>query len=338
MCDDTINLRTLKKNDDNIEEILMSVTQVAIYHFDRASGEWARKEIEGPLFFVRRKGPYEYGFFVINRLNTTNLSQHLTADLETSVSPPYMMYKSPDNEIYCVWFYDAAKLPLLHEEFRKVIEKLKQEKSLAQNLNGNQELLSFLGKLGNNTNDANNGQSEAEVVTAAATNPRGASRKAVNLGDLFNNTLQQQQQPQPPSSDPKPQISGLPKANLLGQKNSNNTSGNKDVAQLVPALNGLNLQKVSSFLKMDKKTPAKQQQQQPTNVEVAPSAANLNLMNDLAASITSKWTMVGGDTSKSSSSGYLTMEQLKQTLIYLLQNDADFLHMIHTTYVNMIKK
>jgi len=35
---------------------------------------------------------------------------------------------------------------------------------------------------------------------------------------------------------------------------------------------------------------------------------------------------------------YLTMEQLKKSLIYLLQNDADFLHSIHTAYVSAIKK
>lgn len=33
----------------------------------------------------------------------------------------------------------------------------------------------------------------------------------------------------------------------------------------------------------------------------------------------------------------LTMEQLKQTLIYLLQNDADFLHKIHTTFSQSIQ-
>ena len=33
----------------------------------------------------------------------------------------------------------------------------------------------------------------------------------------------------------------------------------------------------------------------------------------------------------------LTMEQLKQTLIYLLQNDADFLHNIHSTYKQSVQ-
>lgn len=34
----------------------------------------------------------------------------------------------------------------------------------------------------------------------------------------------------------------------------------------------------------------------------------------------------------------LSMEQLKQTLVYLLQTDADFLHHIHSTYVNSLHR
>ena len=45
-----------------------------------------------------------------------------------------------------------------------------------------------------------------------------------------------------------------------------------------------------------------------------------------------------GRTSISKSDMYLSMEQLKKTLIYLLSNDADFLHAIHTAYVENIKK
>lgn len=35
--------------------------------------------------------------------------------------------------------------------------------------------------------------------------------------------------------------------------------------------------------------------------------------------------------------GTLTMEQLKQTLIHLLQNDADFLHTIHSAYKQSVQ-
>lgn len=330
MADNSINLRTLKKNDDNIEEILMSVTQVAVYNYDRSSGEWARKEIEGPLFFVRRKGPHEYGFFVINRLNTTNLSQQITADFETYISPPFLMYKSPDNEIYCIWFYDRSKLNLLHNEICKVIEQLKQGNLLMQNnLNGNQDLLNILGKLGNAVNDgnvSNNGQTEAEGVTPAK------HRKAVDLDNLFNNTPQQQT-PGGDANVSKP----LPKANLIGQVNNSISINKDDVSKLVPGLNGLNLHKVSSFLKTEKKGSITKKQR-PANAEtVIPSPPASSTMNNSIITAFSSKLAAAGNVSKSSPA-YLTMEQLKQSLIYLLQNDADFLHIIHSTYVSMIKK
>ncbi|KAF7495711.1 mRNA-decapping enzyme 1A [Sarcoptes scabiei] len=42
--------------------------------------------------------------------------------------------------------------------------------------------------------------------------------------------------------------------------------------------------------------------------------------------------------SNTENSMYLSMEQLKKTLIHLLKNDADFLHAIHTAYVENIRK
>jgi len=44
------------------------------------------------------------------------------------------------------------------------------------------------------------------------------------------------------------------------------------------------------------------------------------------------------NTDRSGAIQSLTMEQLKQTLIYLLQNDADFLHSIHNAYTASVNR
>ena len=60
------------------------------------------------------------------------------------------------------------------------------------------------------------------------------------------------------------------------------------------------------------------------------------LSTQLLSGVTSK--LYKPDAYKQQQQPVLSMEQLKQTLVYLLQNDADFLHHIHSTYVSVLQR
>ncbi|OTF72343.1 hypothetical protein BLA29_000411 [Euroglyphus maynei] len=124
--EDSINLRALKKIDDNIREIIICAGQVAVYYYDINQNDWVRKNIEGTLFFVRRSNQPEYAFVVINRLNTINFVQKITKDLEINVQSPYLMYKNIEKEIYCIWFYDANQCATLNENINQAMNSIKK--------------------------------------------------------------------------------------------------------------------------------------------------------------------------------------------------------------------
>lgn len=75
------------------------------------------------------------------------------------------------------------------------------------------------------------------------------------------------------------------------------------------------------------------QQPEPLNslYRPTPTTNQFNSTNDFISSFQARPTSIN-------QTNLLTMEQLKQTLIHLLQNDADFLHSIHTAYTEVQNK
>lgn len=326
--DDSINLRALRKIDNQIGEILFSAGQVAIYYYNidensgaetnggeglDGDGKWQRKEIEGALFFVRRTSQPEYAFVVINKLNTINLVQKITKDLETSVQLPYLMYKNTESEIYCVWFYDKDQCVILNQKIIEVIEKMKKEPlpHLMNNFNGinsgqiqhpaQADILKKMLCMDNNKNSVNALELETQklqisqpvvsiIPSAAELVKPVAQRRSVNLKDLFESTI---------TSKVPAAVAAAAASRTVVEKPSPLTK--------TPMMNHEPIVKANL----------------PTDNLIPIPETNSNSVHK------------GKD---SELPLYLTMEQLKKSLVYLLQNDADFLHSIHTTYVEAIKK
>ena len=78
---------------------------MTLYDFDPAAKRWAKKEVEGPLFVVKRGSDPRFQFVILNRLGTRNLVEDVLGDFEFELKEPYLLYKSSRNEVNGIWFY-----------------------------------------------------------------------------------------------------------------------------------------------------------------------------------------------------------------------------------------
>ncbi|KAL6202607.1 hypothetical protein ACLB2K_026315 [Fragaria x ananassa] len=104
-----LNLTVLQRRDPSVEEILITSTHVTFYKFDTSISQWSRKDVEGPLFVVKRNAQPRFQFIVMNRLNTENLVEDLLGDFECEVQLPYLLYRNAKREVNGIWFYNAAE-------------------------------------------------------------------------------------------------------------------------------------------------------------------------------------------------------------------------------------
>ena len=172
-----INLRTLKRIDPEIQDILASASHVAVYRFDTQRHQWLKSDIEGSLLVYKKTSSppcsspvvpndvsnhedavhpiikmllagrtrgsssssslsssppsnnningnshvTQYGFVILNRVNTSNLQEDITPRLETQAMNQFLLYKNPSGDICCVWFYKETECSKLSG----IIERLK---------------------------------------------------------------------------------------------------------------------------------------------------------------------------------------------------------------------
>ena len=70
-----MNLRVLRKDDAEIETIVAQSKHAVLYGFDPNTRAWARQNVEGALFVVKRAKAPRDAFVVLNRSGTGNLTQ-----------------------------------------------------------------------------------------------------------------------------------------------------------------------------------------------------------------------------------------------------------------------
>ncbi|XP_023242733.1 mRNA-decapping enzyme 1B-like [Centruroides sculpturatus] len=101
-----MNLAALKRVDSNIKLIIDNASQVALYKFSPKANEWEKTEIEGTLFVYERSQKPHHGFIIMNRLNTTNLTEPITEEIEFQLQSPFLLYRNVKCNIYGIWFYE----------------------------------------------------------------------------------------------------------------------------------------------------------------------------------------------------------------------------------------
>lgn len=127
-----MNLAALQRVDPAVTEIVDNASQVALYKFASATNGWEKTEIEGALFvFAWSKTP-SHGFIVMNRLNTTNLLELITQEVEFQTQSPFLLYKSGSG-IYCIWFYDTKECERVGKLCRRLARESKMSSSKSKN-------------------------------------------------------------------------------------------------------------------------------------------------------------------------------------------------------------
>ena len=118
---DDVNLKVLRNDDPNIERIVASSKHAVLYGFDPASRQWARKNVEGSLFVVKRAtAPFD-AFVVLNRCGAKNLTVEIGGEaFELERSPPYLMYRV-GREVNGIWFHDQDECEHMCGVFERVL-------------------------------------------------------------------------------------------------------------------------------------------------------------------------------------------------------------------------
>lgn len=400
-----INLRTLARIDATIQHIEASATQVAVYKYNKRSSGWEKIETEGSLFLVSRNSAPFNSIIVINRLNTTNMNEPITNDLDMNVQPPFLQYKNANSEVYCIWFFDAIECTQVADTLRK-LSKSPSRSTLA--VNGDIGLkLAQLGiknmtvpdGLKNHSNvrtesnvisnraDVRNGLANiankqrpidvaakakknghavpesAKQVTSQTSNPiqiltRPASQppfpsgtstskgRSVDLQELFakastKNGIKNSQQP-PTVVDRKPEL--IPSlhpsfAGAVGVSHHDDVVLTPEMISMQSVDHG-SMTMVNGKAAVNGSPPAVIMNNQHAMLHRPTPTQGLidSLVDPRFTAAAANHHVVAPLPQPSVVQRPISMEHLKQTLISLLQNDADFLHAIHTAYLNRFQQ
>lgn len=410
-----INLRSLKRFDSSVDQILSSATQVAVYNF--SNGEWNKLDVEGALFVVSKKGANSHGLIIMNRLSTNNFNEIVDSQWDVTLNLPFLLYKNDKGNIRCVWFYSTVDCNKVYEKLHAIttggcaaagtqqqqapkngLDFSKLFASAAGNSAGNttsgskpvEETLAKLGIKSQTTKNNNTDQfmrsliqqtnQKLSIVTNSNEGRRkielcfcpvldrfysGISNEVFRIFDQTNLTLsiRTKDNPSPPNEKALPNLPATPgtlSRTLNVQELFNSTSKPSVIANLTNSF--------ASKLAADI-TPIKSKAPIESDADLVLTPALLKQNGSTAKSIGEDPralsppilssqpqeqlyrptpTQFNHSTNEFSSPfqatrpfgqqpNTLTMEQLKQTLIYLLQNDADFLHSIHSTYKQSVQ-
>lgn len=121
-------VRSIRRIDPDIVEIIASATQAVLYTFNRSTEQWEKTDTEGALFIYRRNQGPRHSLMIMNRLNITNVSEHVVKDFECWVQEPFLLYKNAKNQIFGLWFFDNKECARITTVLKSLIKELPKKK------------------------------------------------------------------------------------------------------------------------------------------------------------------------------------------------------------------
>lgn len=119
-----LNLTVLRRIDPDIEEVLATAGHVCLYHMSVDTQQWARKNVEGSLFVLKRRSQPRFQMMVLNKLCTENYVETVHGGLDFEVNAPYLMYTHGNAEIHGIWFYEKEDLEKISSLLTRLLHTL----------------------------------------------------------------------------------------------------------------------------------------------------------------------------------------------------------------------
>lgn len=143
-----MNLSALQQVDPEINEIVDSAAQVALFQYSTQTSQWTKSDIEGALFVYAHRNPSERGLIILNRHSPKNYKEPITADIEFKMNPPFLIYKTPAGQIYGAWFYVPEECTRVGGRCCRLVSYLKKrEKNSAGGQASSEKTISILQSL-----------------------------------------------------------------------------------------------------------------------------------------------------------------------------------------------
>ncbi|OCF77003.1 hypothetical protein I204_02712 [Kwoniella mangroviensis CBS 8886] len=115
------NLRSVKRADPSVAQILETSVYSVIYHYDDQGGKWEKQKSEGPLFVVQRDKSPEWSLYMLNRQGLKNPAIPLVpGEMKLTVIDQGMLQvaRRGDKQRIGIWFSEG---PDAVERFRRTV-------------------------------------------------------------------------------------------------------------------------------------------------------------------------------------------------------------------------
>lgn len=120
----SINLRTLKRIDPSIRDIVLSSSQSALYTFDLKYERFIKNEVEGTVHVFRRKkksipSASNHGFIILDMSTTRHFMEDLKVNPVTQVVKYYphnlLLFTSISSSVHCLWFEEENECQQMNQ-------------------------------------------------------------------------------------------------------------------------------------------------------------------------------------------------------------------------------
>lgn len=123
-----MNLAAVKKYDPYAKDIIDTSSHVAFYTFNSDLNKWEKTNVEGAFFVYSRNAESYRSIFVNNRLNTSNLVEPITSEIEIQSQPPFLLYRNERTKIRGFWFYNLTECNRIAEFVTRLVVNCKTNK------------------------------------------------------------------------------------------------------------------------------------------------------------------------------------------------------------------
>lgn len=114
------SIAVLKRKDADIVEVLAHSSHVCLYRMPMETQQWVKRDIEGPIFLVKRNTHPRFQLVVLNKTQTGIFTEDVHGGLDFEVNPPYLMYTHGELEITGMWFYSIADLSTMSAMLQRI--------------------------------------------------------------------------------------------------------------------------------------------------------------------------------------------------------------------------